>query len=175
MSPDRFYADGLLKIHHLLEQNMIHLNYPMFCNKHFASIEQNLANKIPVTNDHYSQYLKDHINQKESFFFAPITSNEIENEILALPTNKSYGLYSCPVSLLKASRHLISEHLVRIINMSVQTGCYPSKLKLSKIVPVYKSDDDTDPNNYRPIALLSIFNVIFEKLIYKRFLHNMPF
>ena len=33
---------------------------------------------------------------------------------------------------------------------------------------VYKADDDTDVNNYRPIFLLSHFNRIFEKLIKRR-------
>ena len=45
---------------------------------------------------------------------------------------------------------------------------YPSKLKMAKITPVFKGDDDTDANNYRPISLLSNFNRVFEKIIYKR-------
>ena len=35
-------------------------------------------------------------------------------------------------------------------------------------IPVYKSDDETDPVNYRPISLLSIFNRIVEKLMYRQ-------
>ena len=54
------------------------------------------------------------------------------------------------------------------MNASVQMGKYPSKLKMSKIIPIYKADDETDPNNYRPISLLSIFDIIFEKMMYKR-------
>ena len=34
---------------------------------------------------------------------------------------------------------------------------------MAKIIPIFKQDDDTDANNYRPIALLSNFNRIFEK------------
>ena len=30
----------------------------------------------------------------------------------------------------------------------------------SRIVPVFKSDDETDPNNYKPISLLSNFNIL---------------
>ena len=30
------------------------------------------------------------------------------------------------------------------------------------------SDDELDPNNYRPISLLSLFNRVFEKLMYNR-------
>ena len=39
---------------------------------------------------------------------------------------------------------------------------------MQKIIPVFKNEDEFDPNNYRPISLLSVFNVIFEKLMYKR-------
>ena len=39
---------------------------------------------------------------------------------------------------------------------------------MAKIIPVFKTDDNTDQNNYRPISLLSNFNRIFEKLIFKR-------
>ena len=35
-------------------------------------------------------------------------------------------------------------------------------------MPVYKDDDESCASNYRPISLLSIFNRIFEKLMYQR-------
>ena len=55
-----------------------------------------------------------------------------------------------------------------ILNTSISTGVYPSKLKMANIIPIFKQDDDTDVNNYRPIALLSNFNRIFEKIVFKR-------
>ena len=39
---------------------------------------------------------------------------------------------------------------------------------MAKVIPIFKSDDNKDPNNYRPLSLLSCFNRIFEKLVYKR-------
>ena len=54
------------------------------------------------------------------------------------------------------------------MNASILEGTYPDKLKLAKVIPIFKSGDDFDPNNYRPISLLSVFNRIFEKLMYKR-------
>ena len=46
----------------------------------------------------------------------------------------------------------------------MQEGVFPSKLKQARVIPVYKSDDETEPENYRPISLLSIFNRIFKKI-----------
>ena len=75
---------------------------------------------------------------------------------------------SCPPRLLKCSANVISGVLADMINSSILNGVYPSKLKMAKTVPVYKADDDTDVNNYRPISLLSHFNRIFEKMMKRR-------
>ena len=52
----------------------------------------------------------------------------------------------------------MSTTLAEIMNMSVQTGVYPSKLKHAKVIPVYKTGDRTESGNYWPISLLSVFN-----------------
>ena len=50
----------------------------------------------------------------------------------------------------------------------VQTGVYASKLEHTKVILVYKTGDRTEPGNYRPISLLSVFNQLFERLMHKR-------
>ena len=52
------------------------------------------------------------------------------------------------------------------MNISFITGEYPSKLKHAKIFSIFKDGDETDPGNYRPISLLSLFNRLFEKVMY---------
>ena len=103
-----------------------------------------------------------------TFYFDPIIPQEVESEITTLPENKAYGLYSSPAKLLKLARSFISLPLAEIFNQSILTGVYPAKFKLAKVIPVFKEDDDTLPENYRPISLLSIYNRIFEKLIHAR-------
>ena len=41
-------------------------------------------------------------------------------------------------------------------------------LKIAKVIPVFKGENPTDPNNYRPISLLSIFDKLLEKVMYSR-------
>jgi hypothetical protein len=48
------------------------------------------------------------------------------------------------------------------------TGIFPSRLKYSQIVPIFKKGDKHELTNYRPISLLIYFSKIFEKVIYKR-------
>ena len=137
-------------------------------NTYFTSVGHNLATQVPSPSRRFTaEYLSPN-NNFSSFFFDPVSPEDIEREILSIPKNKAYGLYSCPIRILSCAKHIVSGPLADIFNMSVQKGVFPSKLKEAKVMPVYKSDDETEPGNYRPISLLSIFNRIFEKLMYHR-------
>jgi hypothetical protein len=46
------------------------------------------------------------------------------------------------------------------------TGIFPTRLKYSQIVPIYKNGDKHELTNYRPISLLISFSKFFEKIIY---------
>ena len=62
--------------------------------------------------------------------------------------NKAYGLYSSPVKLLKLASEVTSVPLASIFNQSISSGIFPSKLKRAKIVPIFKDEDDSLPENY---------------------------
>jgi len=54
-----------------------------------------------------------------------------------------------------------------IINRSFITGIFPDKLKIAKVIPIYKTLNKGELNNYRPIRLLPAFSKLFEKIMYK--------
>ena len=87
---------------------------------------------------------------------------------MTIQLNRAHGPYSFPTRILRLAKHIISQTLSILINKSIEFGTYPSKLKLAKVIPIYKSGDESDPSNHRPISLLSIFNRIFEKIMYNR-------
>ena len=78
------------------------------------------------------------------------------------------GLYSIPVKLLKLLDNHISCPRSVLINDSFITGIFPSKLKISTVTPLHKKGSNLDPNNYRPISLLSVFSKTYEKVLYAR-------
>ena len=90
---------------------------------------------------------------------------EIVDVIDSLDLNKSLGPNSIPIYILKSCKHFISISLVKILNLSFETGIFPDLCKLAKIVPIFKKDNPLLCKNYRPISLLPIFSKIFEKLI----------
>ena len=57
--------------------------------------------------------------------------------------------YGIPVKLLKLLDNHISHPLNVLINDLFITGIFPSKLKISKVIPLHKKGSNLDPNNYR--------------------------
>ena len=137
-------------------------------NNYFASVGNNLANEIPNLGKLPLDYLKS--SSPDSFFISPITSAEIEIEISKLKTVKATGPFSIPISVLKILKTVIAKPLEILFNTSFSSGIVPTKFKQTSVVPVYKTKSPTSLCNYRPISLLSIFNKLLEKLMYKRLL-----
>ena len=87
-------------------------------------------------------------------------------EISSLNSSKAVGPFSIPVCLLKMLKTYLDAPLViSIYNMSFSNGCVPDQFK--NVIPIHKKDSVTCVNNYRPISLLSVFNKILEKLMFK--------
>ena len=103
-----------------------------------------------------------------SFFTAPSVPFEISDIISALKSGKSLGPNSIPMKVLKCLSPLISSPLSQIINESFQSGIFPDKMKLAKVIPLFKKGCPLTASNYRSISLLSVFSKITEKVMYER-------
>ena len=62
-------------------------------------------------------------------------------------------------------RDEISECITLIVNQSIKTGIYPDKLKVAKVVPIFKKEDKLQLKNYRPISALPVISKIFENVM----------
>ena len=98
-------------------------------------------------------------------FLQPTNNSEVLKEINQL---KNKATIDIRVSLLKYVKQQIVNGLVIVFSKSFEEGCFPELLKIEKVIPIHKSEDRTDPSNYRPISLLSVFNKLLERLMYNR-------
>ena len=101
----------------------------------------------------------------KTMYFAPVTENDVEKVIRQLKLKKASGIDDVPSLLVKICSQEIVSFLTHMINMSLCVGKFPTRLKVVALLPIYKKADETKLENYRPIALLSIFSKIIEKVI----------
>ena len=100
-----------------------------------------------------------------SIFLSDCNQYEIMGIIDELKNGKSSDI---PVHVIKKSSKIISPYLAMYFNNCMQTGVFPDELKVGRISPIYKKDNEELFENYRPISTLPIFGKILEKLIYRR-------
>lgn len=131
-------------------------------NEHFLNAGGNMQD---ASSNEHKNYLSN--SPDISLYLTPVTQVEVKKCILNLKTT-SPGYDDISPKVLKHTADLISTPLMYIINLTFKTGIFPDKLKVAKVIPLFKSGCRQEINNYRPISLLSAFSKIFEKIITSR-------
>lgn len=108
---------------------------------------------------------------KDTFFLAPATEEEVLNSICSLSHTNTTGPDNLPLKVVKAACFTLVIPLLHIINLCFQQGTFPDLLKMAKVIALNKKQPIDIIENYRPIALLSTFSKVFEKIIKDRFQH----
>ena len=102
---------------------------------------------------------------KKKFCFRAVTELEILKELKKLNRRKATGLDNLPSGLLKDAAPVIAKSLAHIINLSLDISVIPTKRKLAKLLPVFKSDLTSETGNYRPISVLPVLSKIMERIV----------
>ena len=89
---------------------------------------------------------------------------EVENTIKSLKSKDAMGYDKIPIKVLKWCAPYISSPLTYIFNKSIQKGIFPSRLKYSTIIPIYKAGDKHNISNFRLISLLISFSKLLKRL-----------
>jgi hypothetical protein len=144
-------------------------------NDYFCNVGRNLNTALPSPPSsalHYSQYLPHSL--PNSFFWDKITPSEISNVITKLKERNSAGPDPFNAAFIYEFQLPLLSPLCYIFNLSIDSGKFPSLLKIAKTIPIFKKGDRTALGNYRPISLLSIFSQILETLMSSRLTIFLP-
>ena len=106
----------------------------------------------------------------KTFRFSYVSTVFAEKQLSVLKRRKSTGPDELPAGMIKDCKKAISKALAFIINLSLQSGVFPSVWKSAKITPVHKKGDTKKPENFRPISVLPIFLKVIEKAAHAQIL-----
>ena len=133
----------------------------------FVSIGPNLAEKIPDPLS--SQDWNDNLIERNqsSMFLTAVEEKEIIDIVNNCKDKTSTDCNNIDMKIVKRVIEGISKPLTFICNL-FQTGKFPNKMKIAKVVPLYKTGDRHHFTNYRPVSLLPQFSKILEKIFNNR-------
>ena len=105
---------------------------------------------------------------KKNFHFVDVTEEIVYKIINNLKHKDSCGQDGLSSSLLIQLKHILTKPLTIIINQSLKSGIFPDKLKIAKVIELYKIDDPSVLGNYRPISLLPAISKLFERGLFNQ-------
>ena len=135
-------------------------------NDFFTNVGPRLASKIEPSAQSHDHFLKNRVIS--NMFIKPVTEDELISTVKNLEGKTSLDCLGVNMNLIKQIIPSIKNQLLDICNKSFEQGIFPDEMKTARVIPIFKSGNKTDFNNYRPISLLSQFSKILEKLFTTR-------
>ena len=96
-----------------------------------------------------------------------VTEREVADMIKCLKSKKASGHDGIGPTMLQQAGASIVTPLTQLINLSLTTSTVPTDWKKAQVTPIYKKNNRSDPNNYRPISILPTISKIAEKIVFK--------
>jgi len=145
-----------------------------------GNIETNDQKMANLYNDNFISSITSIVNE------SPVSSNKIEFEpvmqemflddvdeeeiatIIKGLKNSSPGIDGICPSIVKHLALELCPLLCHMIRRIYHTSIYPKCFKTALVIPINKSGNKTSLNDYRPVAMLTIFNKIVEKTLYRK-------
>ena len=132
-------------------------------NNFFTRVGRNIANSVGLTSVKPADYLPK--TSPPPLRLDEVSQHQVVDIISAMESKSSTDASGINTKMLKFIKYQISKPLSHLFTLSVTTGVFPTKLKVSKTIPIFKAGERTSCDNYRPISLLSAISKILEKIV----------
>ena len=103
-----------------------------------------------------------------SFSLSAVHPDSVDKIISDLSNSSSFGLDLIDTKVVKLIRPVIVPALTHIVNLSISLRQFPSYWKNAKIIPLHKKDDQLNPKNFRPVAILPVFSKVLERVVFNQ-------
>ena len=106
-------------------------------NKYFCTVGSKLSESIAeVEANNFNKFLPAPL--MNSIFLEPVTKTELNNLIISLNPRTSSGHDGISFKLIQNAINDIIDPLLFVLNLSFETGTFPNKLKIAKVISLHK-------------------------------------
>ena len=132
-------------------------------NDFFTNIDQKPASQIPKSSKLFETY----INKVNVIMDCkPLPINKLKDTFFSLKINKSSGVEDVSFNIIKKCFGMLCEPLIYLFQLSLENGVFPDDLRIAKVTPIYKTDNDSDISNDKPIFVLPPAFLRFSNVCY---------
>ena len=97
-----------------------------------------------------------------------VTEEHVRQVILSIDGCKSTSVADIYGDMLQFTLVIHLSVITKIINLLFENGCFPDNLKLVKVIPIVKKNDDLDKQIYSPVCVFLNKSKIFERIVYSK-------
>ena len=97
-----------------------------------------------------------------------LSKNKLKEAFFSLKTNKSPGYDNINLNVVTKCFEEINKPLKHLVNLSLENEIFPKKMKIPKVILLFKNGDPRNITNYSPIYVLPCFSKVLESIIYKQ-------
>ena len=121
---------------------------------------------MPPSNTCLSSFMTQPL--RNSIFIQYVAPQAIIDVVNTIKPKSSSGQDEIWTNVMKATITHIINPVTHIINQSLKTRIVPDKMKIAKVVPIFKSSNQSLLKYYRSIRLLSALLKVLEKVVYNQ-------
>ena len=137
-----------------------------FCDTARCIRSEDPALKSNENSPSFDAFIRKIPKTSKNFRFKPILPQDV---MKAVQKQKNSNSGNIPTRFLKDAAPCVSTSLSIIFSKSLAQGKYTDNLKLARISAIYKGKGSkSNPDNYRPISVLSAVARLFEKLVHQQ-------
>ena len=94
--------------------------------------------------------------------------NELKEAFFSSKTNKYPGYDHTNFNVVKKYFRQINKFLEHLFNLSLENGIFPEKIKIAKVIPLFKNVDLENFTKYHPISVLPCFFKMLKRIMYNQ-------
>ena len=136
-------------------------------NTFFVNVANDIGKDVIFDGNCHPSILKIKNNTQHNtlFDFKPTDVDTVNKLVSKINIKKATGVDQISSKLLRAGAPVLNKHITTLVNNTIKTSVFPTRLKEAQVVPLHKKNDPLDKKNYQPVSILPTISKVYEMVL----------